>query len=200
MAEKTTPYVILGFLAQGTPLSGYDIRKLIGLTVGHFWNESFGQLYPELQRLTKSGLVTAIVSTKRKRRRFAYRITASGRKALAAWLLKPPAAERVRNELLLKVFFGHGSARDALLQHLQTAATRWEVGLGELAAAQRRLLQEDAESPELVYFIITVRHGRWVRAARLKWAQESVELLQLASRRGNRALITRVAQLEGALP
>ena len=200
MAEKTTQYVILGFLAQGTPLSGYDIRKLIGLTVGHFWNESFGQLYPELQRLTKSGLVTAIVSTKGKRPRFAYRITASGRKALAAWLLKPPAAERVRNELLLKVFFGHDAARDTLRQHLQTAATRWEAGLGELASAQRQLLQEDAASPELVYFIITLRHGRWVRAARLKWAQESAELLQLTSRRGNRALITRVAQLEGALP
>lgn len=200
MAEKTTQYVILGFLAQGTPLSGYDIRKWIGLTVGHFWNESFGQLYPELQRLTKSGLVTAVVSTKGKRRRVAYRITTAGRKALAAWLFKPPAAERVRNELLLKVFFGHNAARDILLQHMHTAAARWEAGLEELAAAQRQLVEDDAQSPELVYFIITLRHGRWVRAARLKWAQESAELLQLASKRGNRALIARVTQLEGALP
>ncbi len=200
MAEKTTQYVILGFLAQGTPLSGYDIRKWIGLTVGHFWNESFGQLYPELRRLTKSGLVSAVVSAKGKRRRVAYRITAAGRRALAVWLMRPAAPEHVRNELLLKVFFGRDAMHDMLLQHVQTAAERWRASAEELGATQRQLVHDDAQSPELVYFIITLRHGRWVRAARLKWAQESADLLKLVSERGNRALIARLKQLERALP
>src|SRR5687767_64246 len=121
MIEKTTRYVILGFLAQGTPLSGYDIRKLIGLTVGHFWNESFGQLYPELRRLTKSGLITAVAaSAKARRRRISYRITAEGRRALAAWLKRPAAPERIRNELLLKVFFGRAAGREAVASLLRT--------------------------------------------------------------------------------
>ncbi len=30
------------------PMSGYDIKNLLGRTVGHFWNEGYGQIYPTL--------------------------------------------------------------------------------------------------------------------------------------------------------
>lgn len=199
MAENTTQYVILGFLAQGTPLSGYEIRKLIDLTVGHFWNESFGQLYPELQRLTKSGLISAVASVKATRRRARYRITAAGRRALDAWIERPASPERVRNELLLKVFFGGGVSHDTLLTHLRSAAERWRADAGAFAAAQSQLAAE-ATAPDLVYSIITLRHGRWVRAARIRWAEEAMQLLQLAAKRGNRALVAQLKQREGALP
>ncbi len=199
MAEKTTQYVILGFLAQGAPLSGYEIRKLIDLTVGHFWNESFGQLYPELQRLTQSGLIGAVASAKATRRRARYRITAAGRRALDEWIARPAPAERVRNELLLKVFFGHSVSRQTLLAHLRSAAERWRADAQAFAAAQSQLVAE-AEAPDLVHSIITLRHGRWVRAARLRWAEEAMQLFELSAKRGNRALIARLKQLEGELP
>ncbi|MEW5918268.1 MAG: PadR family transcriptional regulator, partial [Gemmatimonadota bacterium] len=105
-ARKTTPYVILGFLAQGVPLSGYELRKAIALSVGHFWNESFGQLYPELQHLTKAGLIQPVADRTATRRRARYRITPAGKRALADWAAAPAPPEPVRNELLLKVLFG----------------------------------------------------------------------------------------------
>lgn len=200
MQEKTTPYVILGFLSQGEARSGYEIRKLIALTVGHFWNESFGQLYPELRRLTKLGWITTVADATATRRRARYRITAAGRRVLAAWLAQPPKTERVRNELLLKVFFGHEMQSDALHAHLRNARDRWHADAERLAETQRQLIADDSELAELVYYIATVRHGRWVRAARMRWAEETLELLDVAAARGNAGLLAQVKRIEKRLP
>jgi len=48
LRKSRTKYVILGFLTWG-PQSGYDIKKHIDQSVVMFWDESFGQLYPELK-------------------------------------------------------------------------------------------------------------------------------------------------------
>ena len=37
--------------------SGYDIKKAIDIATRFFWSASFGQIYPELKRLQKAGLV-----------------------------------------------------------------------------------------------------------------------------------------------
>jgi DNA-binding PadR family transcriptional regulator len=198
--RKTTPYVILGFLAQGKPLSGYELRKSIALSVGHFWNESFGQLYPELQRLTKLGLIQPVADRTATRNRARYRITPAGKRALTQWAATPAPPERVRNELLLKTFFGAAGDRAALVAHISDAAQRWRADVTRYAEAQQQLLHEDANSTDLVHSIVTLRHGRWVRAARVRWAEEALELLDLAQRKGNRALIARLKQLEKALP
>jgi DNA-binding PadR family transcriptional regulator len=200
MAESTTPYVILGFLAQDGALSGYEIRKRIALTVSHFWNESFGQLYPELQRLTKVGWIVPAADAHAARRRARFRITGAGRRALSAWLAQPARPEHVRSELLLRVFFADEGDHEGLRQALDDAIARWSADATSFAATERQLLVEDLELPQLVYSIATVRHGRWVRAARLRWARETLALLDLAERRGNRALLTRLKRLEADFP
>ena len=55
--ESKTRFAILGLLCEGQ-LSGYDIKKLIDIRFKLFWNESFGQIYPELEKLEREGLVT----------------------------------------------------------------------------------------------------------------------------------------------
>jgi hypothetical protein len=42
--------VLLGLLAI-EPMSGYDLGLTIRASVGHFWNESYGQIYPNLKKL-----------------------------------------------------------------------------------------------------------------------------------------------------
>ena len=53
--ENRSKYAVLGMLATG-PKSGYDIKQTIETSIGHFWNESYGQIYPILKRLTQDGL------------------------------------------------------------------------------------------------------------------------------------------------
>ena len=56
MEGGATPNALLGLLSLG-PMSGYDIRQLIPQSIGHFWSESYGQIYPGLKRLAAAGLV-----------------------------------------------------------------------------------------------------------------------------------------------
>ena len=40
------------------PMSGYQLRLTIRRTIGNFWQESFGQIYPALRTMVAEGLVT----------------------------------------------------------------------------------------------------------------------------------------------
>ena len=55
---KTTAVtpVVLGLLAHG-PRSGYDIKAAVDRSTRFFWAASYGQIYPELRRLEREGLV-----------------------------------------------------------------------------------------------------------------------------------------------
>ncbi|HEY6098279.1 MAG TPA: PadR family transcriptional regulator, partial [Anaeromyxobacter sp.] len=131
--ENRTRYVVLGMLTTG-PLTGYGLRQRIGESVGHFWQESFGQLYPALRRLAADGLVEARATQGGPGRGGAtYHVTAAGRAALAGWLAVPPALEPQRNELLLKVFFAGAVPPEVTSRNLDRVA----VGLRhELAALE----------------------------------------------------------------
>src|ERR1700684_2212758 len=98
--------VLLGLLAI-EPMSGYDLGQTIRGSVGHFWNESYGQIYPNLKKLAADGFVSSKTERqKSKPDRHIYSIPKRGRERLADWLAVPPQPEIPRNELLLKLFFG----------------------------------------------------------------------------------------------
>jgi PadR family transcriptional regulator, regulatory protein AphA len=101
---STTAYVILGFL-RTSPRSGYEIKALVDNSTRFFWAASYGQIYPELQRLAKAGLIEGTDAPRDGRKRTVYKITAAGRKALRAWLREPPRVFETRDEGLLKLFF-----------------------------------------------------------------------------------------------
>ena len=80
MREATTRYVLLGTLALGGEMTGFDIRSFIERSVAFFWRESFGQIYPELQRMAADGLIEP--AGRRARSAKLWRITPAGREAL----------------------------------------------------------------------------------------------------------------------
>ena len=89
MELSSTAYVILGALAWG-PSSGYDVKAVVDRSVRFFWTASYGQIYPELRRLSEAGLVKGTMEPTSGRRRTVYRITAAGRRALEDWLAQEP--------------------------------------------------------------------------------------------------------------
>ena len=112
MELSSTAYVILGALAWG-PSSGYDIKSVVDRSVRFFWTASYGQIYPELRRLSEAGLVKGTAEPKSGRRRTVYRITAAGRRALEDWLAQEPQVFETRDEGLLKLFFADASPATA---------------------------------------------------------------------------------------
>jgi DNA-binding PadR family transcriptional regulator len=43
--QAQTSTAVLGALSV-EPMTGYEIRQVIADVLGHFWHESFGQIYP----------------------------------------------------------------------------------------------------------------------------------------------------------
>ena len=103
-ALSATAYVILGMVRWG-PISGYEIKAMVDNSTRFFWAASYGQIYPELRRLSEAGLVVGVDSPTGGRRRTVYEITADGEEELKAWLRQPPETYEMRDEGLLKLFF-----------------------------------------------------------------------------------------------
>jgi DNA-binding PadR family transcriptional regulator len=188
--ESTTRYVILGVLSQLGPASGYEIRSHILQSVGHFWHESFGQIYPELRRLSAAGLIAPTgrgTAGVRGRRR--YQLRAEGRRLLQDWLARPASAERLRSEYLLKLFFGRTSGIEPSRAHAAAAQRRHGELHDQLRALVPAILVDDADSPDLVYSLATIRHGLLVSDARRRAAEESLQLLEAHASGGNRAVL-----------
>jgi DNA-binding PadR family transcriptional regulator len=108
-----TGYVILGMLSW-RPMSGYDVKSVVDNSTRFFWAASYGQIYPELQRLAEGGLVEGEAEEGSARRRTVYRVTRTGRKALRDWLVEEPTTFEQRDEGLLKLFFASASPETAV--------------------------------------------------------------------------------------
>jgi DNA-binding PadR family transcriptional regulator len=103
-----TAKVILGFL-RFRARSGYDIKQAVEVSTQFFWGASFGQIYPELRRLQRNGLVEVVHSAESGRRRTVYGLTDDGRAALQEWLAGRAEGEndlfQYRDEGMLRLFF-----------------------------------------------------------------------------------------------
>src|SRR5207247_10857077 len=98
--NAVTP-VVLGLLSLG-PRSGYDIKAIVDRSTRFFWAASYGQIYPELRRLEREGLIKGKDVPNGGRTRRVYEITAAGRDALVAWLPGNTVTVDARDESLLR--------------------------------------------------------------------------------------------------
>lgn len=194
MRKRSTGHVVLGILAIGGDLSGYEIRQWIAQALGFFWSESFGQIYPELRRLAKAGLIKSLPSPGKGREVKRYRITAAGRGELERWLVRAPQAERPRNELLLKLFFGSVAGPEAANGFLDAAAKAFATRGAAIAAAEELVIREDRAAETLVYSLITILNGQFVLAARREWARAAMAMLDARAAGGNEAVLRAYAK------
>ena len=169
-----TRTAVLGALSV-EPMTGYELRQAITSVLGHFWHESFGQIYPTLADLATEGLVTASPGDRANSRRFA--ITDAGRAALRDLLTEPPAPQPPRNGTLLRVFFGSALGTDALNALLESQEIEVRARLATYSAIRDGLIAE-AEHPDHVpYWLATVRAGELSAQAHLQWLEETREAL-----------------------
>jgi PadR family transcriptional regulator AphA len=180
MATRTrsTPYAILGFLSLA-PMSGYDIRKEAATSIGHFWSESYGQIYPALRDLAADGLI-------RRRRggpaggreRQVYEITARGREALRQWRAQPSRSAPPRNELLLKLFFGNKDSAAGDATRIAELLSEETSRLVEYRVIRRQLLEEHPDHPSLPFWLATLSYGEHHSRSVARWCRETLMTLR----------------------
>jgi PadR family transcriptional regulator AphA len=111
---SATARVILGLL-KFAPRTGYDIKRVTDYSTRFFWRASYGQIYPELRALESAGLVRSREEPHGGRRRRVYELSAKGDRALSEWLASESDTYELRDEGLLRLFFGELVADGELL-------------------------------------------------------------------------------------
>jgi PadR family transcriptional regulator AphA len=163
-----TSYVILGMLKLGRR-TGYEIKSLVDVSTRFFWAASYGQIYPELARLEKLGLVRGEVDRANGRRPKSYELTAAGEQALHGWLTSDdPLHIELRHEGALKFFFS-----DSLSREEQLALVRHVRETHERVAEQLRAIEPESSEEKPPAPLMTLEFGIAYQEFLAGWCAEA---------------------------
>lgn len=117
--KKKTRYVILGLL-RDEAMTGYELKNCIDLRMSFFWQESYGQIYPELNLMMKEGLLESQEDNESDNRgKIRYSITESGRQVFNDWMAEEFEKDTVRSEAQLKFFLADDNNKSDVIHHLE---------------------------------------------------------------------------------
>jgi DNA-binding PadR family transcriptional regulator len=172
--QAQTAAAVLGALSI-EPMTGYEIRQAITSVLGHFWHESFGQIYPCLADLVEQDLVLSAPGPRP--RSSTYSLSDAGRTRLRELLEEPPAQQPPRNGVLLRVFFGHSLPTEELARLLDEQQSSAEARLATYAGVRAGITAERSHQEHHPYWLATVRAGELGAQATLQWLAETREAL-----------------------
>jgi DNA-binding PadR family transcriptional regulator len=203
MKQKQTAYVILGILAIHDNQSGYEIRKTIQQTVGFFWGESFGQIYPTLKKLRADGLIAptkpGVAPSKSisapKPRRQEYSITAAGLACLQEWLAVPYRDDPPRDEFLLKLFFGHEVTPTVSIGHIRRFQEKHRRLLDTLLEVESLARTYSSGNPGFPFWMLTLTFGVAQLRSALEWSESALAMLTSPQTRTQQARPSRHNEL-----
>ncbi|MDX2378100.1 PadR family transcriptional regulator [Microbacterium sp. LRZ72] len=189
-------YALLALLRVG-PLSGYDLQKQFSLSVGHVWHAPDSQIYPELRKMEREGLIEGEEQPRGERgTRRVYHVTDAGDDAFLGWMRTPMDYSRVRDPAHLRAAYLENTTPDAGRDFLRAHVEQWQSELDQWLTELRRI--EAADNPMLVRRLaITSDSDRkktiaWKRFAyeglvdrarnEIAWATRGLELLDVLER------------------
>ena len=174
MRMNQTETAVLGALSV-QPMTGYALRQAIKEVLGHFWSESFGQIYPTLADLERQHRVTRQGSSRPGASTFA--ITASGRARLTKLLEQPIQPVPPRNGLLLRLFFGRHLGPGACRSLVVEARADAERRLAQYQAIRHDIEQDQSHQQDAPYWLLTVSAGEHTARATIAWADQALAAL-----------------------
>jgi len=182
-----TKYALLGMLTIA-PMSGYDIKKVTEFSIGNFWNENYGHIYPMLKKMAEEGLAEKRVEEGEGRpSRHVYEITDKGREELREWLMQPMEHSPVRNEMLLRLFFGGHAPTEYLVTMIkeQRGAITQRLETLDWVAAGMEDNRDGDMSRELVFMEMTLDFGRRMSREAIRWCDDTlVRLCDIQEKQG----------------
>jgi DNA-binding PadR family transcriptional regulator len=169
-----TEAAVLGVLSVQS-MTGYAVREAIRDVLGHFWSESFGQIYPTLAQLQHDGLVER--SQGDRAGSSVYAITAAGRDRLTELLRQPDHPAPARSGLMLRLFFGNALGVEACRELIRQARVTAEEQLETFSSLRNELAADAANREHHPYWLLTISAGEHTARAALAWAEESLDAL-----------------------
>lgn len=178
MSLKSSSVPILGLLTW-RPMAGYELKQQIQDSLGNFWSESFGQIYPQLRLLNDTKLIEEIPDNKPSGKlKNTYAITQAGRDALKEWISLAPASRPPRDELLLKVFFATEGDWQNVREHCQIAREEAVARLQNYQSISRRLDAMKTQQSRIPYWRMTLKMGISESRNFISWCDETLSEFQ----------------------
>lgn len=173
-----TRYIILGLLAH-CPHTGYGIKKSIEDEHSHFWQESYGQIYPTLKKLVDEELAEKSKSEDESngRGQIMYTITDKGRQVLKDWLAEGPEVEKLRYELLVKVSFGDNTDPEVIIGHLDEFIKRNEENIKHAEFFLEHFKKMYLDGDDHTYKELTSLCGKYFYTMMRDWAIEAKQII-----------------------
>ncbi|TMQ91589.1 PadR family transcriptional regulator [Actinomadura soli] len=174
------------------PMTGYELVKYFDGSFAYVWSAPHSQIYPELRRMERDGLVgVEVVPRGERAEKRVYSINEAGLAELQRWEREPTPYQSERDPYRLKAAHfeqaTYEAARHQLQEHLRhfaRALRDWEQMLADLDARRvsllrRRLEQRPEEEHEaIVAFRKLAFRGEVLKArAEIAWAEEGLALL-----------------------
>jgi DNA-binding PadR family transcriptional regulator len=174
MRSSQTQTAVLGGLSV-EPMTGYALREAIRDVLGHFWSESFGQIYPALAELERNGDVRRLDAARTGASTFA--ITPAGLARLKELLARPVQHVPPRNGLMLRLFFGRHLGPQACRSLVLQARAEAESSLRQYEAIFQDVMREDDRAGDRPYWLLTISAGQHAARAAMAWADEALAVL-----------------------
>lgn len=176
-------YALLGLLNL-KDMTGYELAKVFEESIGFFWSAQMSQVYRELNTLEKGGYVVSVIEPQEgKPDRRVYSTTDDGKSAFKQWLSQFPNTLKspVRNEFLLRVFFGSGIELEEMAYEVKRYIKEYQKQLEELKKAEVLIkAYADFINDENARFFwsLTLRGGYMDAETSMKWAEECLRLIE----------------------
>ncbi|MEP7088573.1 MAG: PadR family transcriptional regulator [Nocardioidaceae bacterium] len=137
-------------LLSSRPMTGYDIAKHFSQSVAHVWHAPDSQIYPELNRMERDGLLESVPvrwgpnGTKKE-----YHVTDAGLAAFREWIDSPLEIRRQRDPTYLKAAYLEWADPDAARAQLRQHHDYWTKHLALLEHTRQTLI--DHTHPTLMH-------------------------------------------------
>jgi DNA-binding PadR family transcriptional regulator len=155
------------------------MKKHVEKGLSHFWKMSYSQIYPTLSKFVEEDLVTvALVEVEKGPNSKLYTLTSKGQLELEKWLILDVEDINTKDETQLKFYLSSSLPIEIVIEKaerslayslaLQASYSSTEVVMKETKRPTRHQLNE----------YLAVRKGVLLNEARVKWAQECVDVLK----------------------
>jgi DNA-binding PadR family transcriptional regulator len=180
-------HLILGIL-KDEPLSGYDINKKFRYVVEFFWSADQSQIYRALYKMKELGWVNVqTIAQEKNPNKKVYSLTTTGKEELSEWLLQPLESQPSRSLWLGQLFFADDLSNEDICNLLEARITQLK---GHLKVLETRLGGHDihtaAQAQKIAWKsqptgVITLHYGIEQLKFQIKWAEDTIRLLQAIS-------------------
>ncbi len=160
---------ILGLLKEKA-MHGYELKKQLTQKLGHFWQVSYGSLYPALKRLRERGAIEPVFDDEETRRsKNVYRITEAGEREFLELIDDRASTQWEEEKFPLRLAFFRFVKPEIRLRLLERRRAYLEDKLADLRQSMRA--EGDRIDP---YTRSLMRHGLEATAADIEWLDELI--------------------------